>query len=193
MQADPTAHKRCCACEQDKSSEAFSADRSAPDGLASRCRECLSTYRRERRAKNPEHHRAQRRAYYQRDPSKERARGNERQREWRAANPEAHRASVKAWRDANPDEAKRQAKEKQDRRRAAGEPSSGPRREAERLLILERDDGVCGICGQDVDPFDFTLDHIVPIARGGAHVMSNLQLAHALCNSHKYTSLEVAA
>jgi 5-methylcytosine-specific restriction endonuclease McrA len=30
-----------------------------------------------------------------------------------------------------------------------------------------------------------SLDHILPLARGGAHDHSNLQLAHRICNSRK--------
>jgi 5-methylcytosine-specific restriction endonuclease McrA len=31
----------------------------------------------------------------------------------------------------------------------------------------------------------WTIDHIVPIAKGGKHVRENLQLAHKLCNQRK--------
>lgn len=57
------------------------------------------------------------------------------------------------------------------------------------LAVLERDDGVCGICGEDVDPFDFTLDHIEPVEVGGDHSYANVQVAHRACNSKKGHSL----
>lgn len=53
------------------------------------------------------------------------------------------------------------------------------------LVVLERDDGVCGICGKDVDPTDFHVDHIVAIANGGEHSYANVQTAHPLCNTVK--------
>jgi 5-methylcytosine-specific restriction endonuclease McrA len=53
------------------------------------------------------------------------------------------------------------------------------------LIVLERDDGVCGICGEDVDPFSFEVDHIVAIKDGGEHSYANVQLAHATCNRKK--------
>lgn len=53
------------------------------------------------------------------------------------------------------------------------------------LVVLERDDGVCGICGKDVDPTDFHVDHIVAIANGGEHSYANVQTAHPLCNARK--------
>lgn len=54
------------------------------------------------------------------------------------------------------------------------------------LVVLERDDGECGVCGSDVDPFgDFEIDHIVAIADGGEHSYENVQLAHPACNRRK--------
>lgn len=45
--------------------------------------------------------------------------------------------------------------------------------------------GKCGICGDPVSLETFTIDHIVPLARGGPHLFSNLQPAHFACNSKK--------
>jgi 5-methylcytosine-specific restriction endonuclease McrA len=52
----------------------------------------------------------------------------------------------------------------------------------DRLVVLERDDGVCGICSLDVDPLSFHVDHVVPLARGGEHSYANTQIAHPVCN-----------
>ena len=58
--------------------------------------------------------------------------------------------------------------------------------------LMERDKRVCGICGQKVDgrrksphPDSATIDHILPISRGGWHEWSNVQLAHRKCNEDK--------
>lgn len=63
------------------------------------------------------------------------------------------------------------------------------------LIVLERYDGACGICGGDVDPYDFQIDHIIPFALGGLHNYENTQPAHALCNNRKNNRLpeELAA
>jgi 5-methylcytosine-specific restriction endonuclease McrA len=53
------------------------------------------------------------------------------------------------------------------------------------LVVLEEADGLCGICGEDVDPFDYHIDHIVPIPDGGDHCYENVQLAHPSCNVEK--------
>jgi 5-methylcytosine-specific restriction endonuclease McrA len=55
-----------------------------------------------------------------------------------------------------------------------------------RLVVLERADGICGICGEDVDPLNFHVDHIEPLARGGEHSYANTQPAHPPCNQRKY-------
>ena len=61
--------------------------------------------------------------------------------------------------------------------------------EPERMTIYNRYKGRCGICGKFV-PFDvFTVDHIVPLAKGGSNAMENLQCAHSWCNLVKGNSL----
>lgn len=52
-------------------------------------------------------------------------------------------------------------------------------------LVYFRDSGKCGICGKDVE-FDLgTLDHIIPVTKGGSHTYDNVQLAHQPCNREK--------
>lgn len=67
------------------------------------------------------------------------------------------------------------------RRAAAGAVSA--------LVLLEMDDGVCGICGEDVDPLAFHVDHVIPLSRGGEHSYANTQVAHPSCNLSKGVSL----
>ncbi len=83
------------------------------------------------------------------------------------------------------------------------------RRERERKLtfkaiplaeLIKRDNGICQICGKPVDLTDGwydecdhfhvgrnypTVDHIIPITRGGDNAWDNVQLAHQHCNSAK--------
>lgn len=46
--------------------------------------------------------------------------------------------------------------------------------------------GVCAYCGKDNGK---TIDHIVPLARGGKHDVSNLTMCCQTCNSRKCTML----
>ncbi|MEC4611819.1 HNH endonuclease [Tsukamurella tyrosinosolvens] len=58
--------------------------------------------------------------------------------------------------------------------------------------VFERDGWVCQLCGDSVDPdlkfphrMSASLDHIVPLSKGGEHSIGNVQLAHFSCNSQK--------
>jgi len=58
--------------------------------------------------------------------------------------------------------------------------------------IYERDKGICQICGrpvdinlQYIDKYSPTIDHKVPLSKGGLHEKTNCQLAHRYCNSLK--------
>lgn len=61
-----------------------------------------------------------------------------------------------------------------------------------RTAIFERDGWTCQICHEPVDgslcyPHHHaaTIDHIVPVSRGGTDDPANLQTAHMVCNSSK--------
>jgi 5-methylcytosine-specific restriction endonuclease McrA len=52
-------------------------------------------------------------------------------------------------------------------------------------LVYAKTSGICGICKRPVPESTFTVDHIRPMSRGGPHVLTNLQPAHAGCNTRK--------
>lgn len=59
-----------------------------------------------------------------------------------------------------------------------------------RQRVFERDQRVCQLCYAPVDlslrgPEGPSLDHIIPLSRGGEHSYANVQLAHFRCNSRK--------
>jgi hypothetical protein len=69
-----------------------------------------------------------------------------------------------------------------------------------RYKIAERDGWRCGICGMPVsptarypDPLQATLDHILPVSRGGSNDPSNLRLAHMGCNRSRGNRMEAHA
>lgn len=62
--------------------------------------------------------------------------------------------------------------------------------------LMERDGGQCGVCGKPIDitiehpdPMSASLDHIVPVSKGGTHARSNCQPAHLGCNSRKHNKV----
>lgn len=63
---------------------------------------------------------------------------------------------------------------------------------------IKETEAYCGICGMQIDrsltyphPYALSVDHIVPLARGGTDDNENLQPAHLICNSRKGVSVAV--
>lgn len=58
--------------------------------------------------------------------------------------------------------------------------------------VLDKTNGCCGICGKTIDltlkhpnKDSFSIDHIVPISKGGSNTLDNVQAAHLICNVRK--------
>ena len=53
--------------------------------------------------------------------------------------------------------------------------------------------GICHYCGGKFDPANLTMDHIVPIARGGKSAKGNVVPSCKQCNTNKkyYTPAEI--
>lgn len=62
--------------------------------------------------------------------------------------------------------------------------------------LIKRDGLRCALCGEMCDPKDHSwsrysgpmypsIDHIIPMSKGGGHVWNNVQVAHIICNSEK--------
>lgn len=49
--------------------------------------------------------------------------------------------------------------------------------------------GICYYCGEKVGPASLTMDHIVPVARGGRSTKDNLVTSCKECNTKKKTLL----
>ncbi len=103
--------------------------------------------------------------------------------EYQKANREKARAANERWRRAN----LHKLAEKQQRRRARERGATiGP------VDLAALWTGACGICGDPMDellrhpnPMSRSLDHIKPLAGGGAHSQDNLQWSHLVCNVRK--------
>lgn len=68
------------------------------------------------------------------------------------------------------------------------------------IEVYERDEWLCGLCLLPVDrtlvypdPSSASLDHILPLSKGGHHVLENVQLGHLSCNVRKGARVEADA
>jgi hypothetical protein len=66
-----------------------------------------------------------------------------------------------------------------------------------RIDIYERDGWICQLCKKAVNPMlSFpspacaSLDHVIPLSRGGSHQATNVQLAHLRCNTSRGNKVE---
>ncbi|AKG24294.1 HNH endonuclease [Calothrix sp. 336/3] len=59
-----------------------------------------------------------------------------------------------------------------------------------RQYVLQRDQYQCQSCGKKETESQLTIDHIIPLARGGQNDMSNLQTLCLTCNQRKNDKLD---
>lgn len=126
-----------------------------------------------------ERHRANVAAWREANPGK----CAERARQWIRDNPERHLANVLRWRAANPEKARLIVARRRARKLAA-ETLAITDRDWSRLVDKYR--GCCAYCGQRAV---LTMDHVVPISRGGRHGIGNILPACKSCNSSKHDAL----
>ena len=141
-----------------------------------RWRKANPEYERERYRANPELFRAKHDRWVKANPE----RNAENFRRWREENLEAHLQSVRQWYQDNPE--KEASKGRRRRARKAGalvadHPVTAAI-EAERKALF----GGCCFCGADKA---LTLEHVVPISKGGLHVADNLLGSCSWCNTSK--------
>jgi 5-methylcytosine-specific restriction endonuclease McrA len=130
-----------------------------------------------------EKNRANVRAWRKANPEKAREAKRRQARRARARDPETHRR-----RTADYDRRNREAANARKRKGGAVRRARQRAQFVEVVVpavVLERGDGRCGICLEPVDPSNFHIDHIIPLARGGEHSYANSQPAHPLCNQQK--------
>lgn len=125
------------------------------------------------RERNPDYHRA----WYQSNIEKERERLRDSMRRWREANPELELERKRRYRAANIDVVRKREREKTYARRAMT--SSSPElADYMAELVLKP----CVYCGATER---ISIDHVIPLSRGGKHEAANLAPACLSCNCSK--------
>ncbi len=159
--------KKCTRCG---SSGPFHNDKRAKDGLHSWCKKCVN-------AKNRENYTENKEAYKERAGKWGAANGDKVKRfkeNWRKNNPEYWNE----WRADNPELARMHSQ----RRRAHEHAAEGTYTPAEWKSLCAEYDYKCVKCGQQVP---LTVDHVIPLSKGGRNSIDNIQPLCGPCNSGK--------
>lgn len=207
-------HKICSTCHISKSVSLFSRQTKSRDGYQSVCKECMKIHQLRYRGRHREKRRlaslAYRHAHLQERHEKERlyrekthayqlARNaayrathrpaiREKDRQRRLNNLEAYRARERTYDATHRTErnAKAALRKALKKGAARGVPIT-------HLDIAERDHWLCHICHAKVRQQDWSLDHLIPLSRGGLHVPENVALAHKLCNNRRFVGNTIPA
>jgi 5-methylcytosine-specific restriction endonuclease McrA len=160
----------CKACQETKSVDHFYRAPSNRSGYMLICKECKITQALAWRKANPEKVRAQRRK------RKEDLQYRQKERKrYREKNPDKHRESLQRWKRKNPHKKKQYKYEY--RSKLKGNSSLISEKDLKRLA-----EATCSACGR---ADDLTLEHVIPVERGGSHSIGNLIILCRKCNSSK--------
>lgn len=159
----------CSKCKTEKSETNFHKDPRYKTGFGSWCKECKKTYYK---------------IYYQVRSKKIKAQSKI----YHCANREKDKITNKAYYQNHPEKAMLKCR----KRKAL---KLGVRHEdyVSNYIFL-RDNWICGICGRKINkrlkwpnPLSSSLDHIIPLSKGGDDNPINVQAAHLRCNIGKHT------
>ena len=201
-----TECKTCTKCKQSKTLAEFYKHKGGKFGVRADCKECQAIYnkawcekntklnranskawaeankelvranRKARDEANPERKKAQRKEYHEANREKSRVYSKA----WVEANPERHRANSKAWAEANQDKRRDIKNRRRARKRNA---TFGP--VPTLFELFTKQGGMCANCKTDGVDVAWHLDHIMPLALGGAHMEDNVQVLCQPCNNRK--------
>lgn len=195
--------RKCRICQMVKPIDAFQLQVGRHRAA---CKDCESLARKERYAANPEKYRAEAREYG-RTHREERSK---RFKQWYGANRERNIARVIKWQNEHLEHRQAWIAANADRRRAADRRYCERHPERRRMIahmrlsiiratagayrmtkaeIIERDGTICYLCGVDFPPGLLTIEHVIPLSRGGGHTPDNLRVACGPCNCRKGAKL----
>ncbi len=144
----------------------------------------------ERKARNREYNRV----YRERHREAIRVRGAKWQSGYRKRNPDKAKEAIVGWRLKNKEHILNYKRAWKAAHRTEETLAQQARHTKTRGKIIKEDienwfTRICGICGLLIED-KFHIDHKTPLAKGGPHVVENLQLVHPLCNLKKKDKLD---
>ena len=171
--------KVCTKCGIEKSLNEFYKHKDTKDGFRSQCKTCTLAACKIYRQNNPEKCKQIVRAWYQKNTE----RNSQTNKKWYKKNLERRKRTVKSWRKNNPEKCRCLGA----RRRALKLNAQGSFTTQEWLDLKESHGNRCLCCGKPECECKLTIDHIVPLSKGGSNSIDNLQPLCLSCNSSKHT------
>lgn len=189
--------KTCTKCFVDKTLDEFYKRKGTSDGYRNDCKECVkhrtaSRYMQNRddilhsRKKYREDHREEINEYLRDYWSVNREELLEKKRQYRLENLQRIREKDRLWAKRNPEKIRANQEVRRARKRDAFI------EHVSYEVLRERDGDDCCICHspidftlKDRDPMMVSLEHVVPLSRGGEHSYANTALSHLRCNLSK--------
>lgn len=153
--------KRCPKCKTEKQTTEFGRDRSRPDGFQRYCKTCCCAYQKSFRADNRVAVLAERADYYRKNRSSVLSR-------------------MQRWQQNNPDKVRAIASRRRVRKLNAFEDGSVTPEAVQ--AVFESFGCRCAYCGSD-GPLQE--EHVVPVSKGGPHIIENIVPACQSCNASK--------
>lgn len=175
--------KNCSRCHELKPLSQYRKRTRARDGHTYACKACLAV---EDKGRDKDKVRVKNAIGYAQNREREKARVQA----YRAANPDKVRRAYAEWVQSNRD--KKNSTVQAYRFRRVGQLVE----QVDHAIVFERDGWICQLCFEPVDkhlvgrePMAKSLDHILPLSKGGLHSYANVQLAHFGCNAAKNASI----
>ena len=181
--------KKCSKCHENKPLDDFYFNKRLMYERSNICKECAKAKTRKWSKDNKELKKQLDKKYRQAHPEKYRAyrakwkKNNYEQAKecalnWWRNNKEISKVNLNLWRKNNPEKYKVQSA----LRRARSESAEGSFTTKEWIDLCNKYHNKCLACGRKVK---LTIDHIVPISKGGSHYIENIQPLCGSCNSSK--------
>lgn len=169
-------NQKCSVCQKLKTFDNFHKNKNRKNGLSVTCKTCSIQRTRRWEKENKDKVNEKSRKKYHKNLEKSRKDRRIRVRKWYSNNSKKSIAATKSWNMRNP-----HSKRISEQKRRSAKISRGVFKISKKE-ILKIISSPCVACGS----YDkITMDHIVPLSRGGKHSIGNLQPLCFSCNASK--------
>jgi 5-methylcytosine-specific restriction endonuclease McrA len=170
--------KKCSRCGVEKS--VWLEFNRKGSGFRAECKECQSADKKRYTEENYEEIRFKDSLYRERNKKKI----NERIRNWRHDNPEQYRAIHARWKTLNRESVNAATHRRRAMLRGCEDHWTGAEWEALKAACHH----TCLCCGRQEPEVKLTVDHVIPVSKGGDNTITNVQPLCKSCNSAKHTA-----